>query len=177
MQVGIKMKRKPIHTNERLFVLVILLLLNVSTVFSQLLSPEATELDSAIMQHIESHLIVPAKEEIAGSKWTYIDVMGNSELSFYNQKFQFKNNGVNGKYSKSKGSWYIHDKYVVIEVKNEKEPLFHLSYNGKIILLDQSKIDMMRTLILSLAAKGELVGELDDDTIFSFLNGFERNDK
>ncbi len=145
--------------------------------WAQLLSPKEAAIDSMIMVSIESKLSVPVASQIRGA-WVYQDELGERKIEFNaDGKFKMNNEGAMGLYSKQKGKWYIYDRYVVLDVRSEKAPMYYISYQGKTFLLDQQNIDVIRRLILGLVTRDQLVGGMNETTIFSFLKGFEKDDQ
>ncbi|MFY0627344.1 MAG: hypothetical protein JXR07_13670 [Reichenbachiella sp.] len=145
---------------------------------AQLLSPDEAKIDSVVMYHLEAHLVKPDKEALKGSKWIIRDGMGNKTLRFNNNmKFKLKNNGVMGRYENFSGSWYIFNEYIVLELKKEKDPIYHIRYNGKIILVDQESINVMRRLMMAFITKDQLLSGITEETVFGFVKGYENDDK
>ena len=161
--------------NRPAWVLLVSLFASVSE--AQLLTPKEEKIDSLIMKYVEQNQVVPEIEYFQKSNWKSLDALGVRTLTFSGgKKYKLTSNGSGGKYQKEQGSWYIYDKYIVLETRKGKIPVYVIRHKKKTILLDQENLDIMKKLIRSFVAGDQWMGYLTEEDVLGFLNGFEKYD-
>ncbi|SMD31992.1 hypothetical protein SAMN04488029_0330 [Reichenbachiella faecimaris] len=112
------------------------------------------------------------------SEWTTSDLMGESKINFdANKKFKRENGGFQATTNKVRGHWYIHNEYVVLEVKKVKTPMYILKNGDQIVLIDDDQIDILKQLLTEASYKDGALKPYSYDEIFTFLNGFTLENK
>lgn len=140
-------------------------------------SIQAQTMEEKVAMYLETFL-TESKTTISPSQleetdWTTSDLMGQSKMSFDSKrKFKRENAGFQANSSKAKGSWYIHNEYLVLEIKKEKIPMYMLKNESEIMLVDEDQIDVLRELLTEASYKDGALKPYSYDEIFTFLNGF-----
>ncbi|MEP2023108.1 MAG: hypothetical protein ABJH98_09170 [Reichenbachiella sp.] len=122
---------------------------------------------------LAEHKSTLTENELMGTEWATIDLMGKSKISFdSNKKFKKEIDGFQAKTNKTKGRWYVNNEYVVLEVKKAKTPLYILKNENQIVLVDDDQIDVLKQLLTEASYKDGALKPYSYDEIFTFLNAF-----
>ncbi|WP_109830484.1 hypothetical protein [Reichenbachiella versicolor] len=155
-----------------------LMLVSTSVLFSntQLLDIQEVRLDSIITAYLESEVVKFDENYIQNSTWEYNTGMNNISLEFSSRKFKIRSTGKKSKTVNRSGSWYIYDKYLVLDYKGEKRPMYVVNKGGRVIILDDHNVKIIIKLIMAFVSKEEWMGYLTKSDVFSFVDGFEKVD-
>lgn len=119
-----------------------------------------------------------SESDLSGTQWSTSDMMGYSQISFFeNFRFKKENTGFQANSSKTKGSWYVNNEFVVLERKKDKTPLYVLKNDETVILVDDDQIDVLKYLLTDVSYKDGALKPYSYAEIFTFLNGFTLQNK
>ncbi len=154
-----------------------ILLALVYTGQAQLLSPQQEKIDSLIMAYIGESQVTPDPMDFQKTQWKTLDPVGGKFLKFSGGKsYVLKIHASNGKTISKKGKWYVYDKYIVLVDGKDKMPLYVIRDRGRIVLLDEENLAIMKTLIMGFVTGDQWMGYLTKKDVLGFLNGFEKHD-
>ena len=152
--------------------LVVLVLFSIRTM-SQSSDASRAEIDSLIIHQLEKLIIDFDHNYISQSKWMYRDGTGSCTLLFSSKHFKLDFDGARNRYDKVIGSWNIFDKYLVLETRKGKYPLYVIDKNGAPVILDDQHVAIMTGLIGAIVYNQQWAGYLTKSDIIGFVDGFE----